>query len=155
MENLTDEQVIEFRNVYRSFCKEDIIPLSIAQLGNALRTLGYYPSEQEIAELAAEFDPEKIGSIPQHSFYEIMVRKVKEKKVTEEDIKEAFRFFDNKGNGFVSAEEIRHILLEIGDKLTDEEMQEFLKHAIPDEDGQINYEEFIIRMMTKHPVLRR
>jgi len=154
-ENLTDEQIIEFKNAYRSFCKEDHNPLPVGQLGIALRTLGYYPSEEELDALITEFDPEGMGWLQQHSFYQIMARKVKEKKVKEEDIKAAFQFFDRKSNGFVSAEELRHILLEIGERFTDEEMNEFLKHAAVDEDGQIYYEDFIIRMMTKHPLLRR
>ena len=148
-DQLADEQVIEFRNVYKSFCKDEIHPLPTSMLGTVLRKLGYYPSQVELDSLISEFDAEGVGWIEQSSFYEIMARKIKEPVVSEEDIRSAFRVFDRKGNGFVSAEEMRHILLELGDGFSEEEMTEFLKYAMADEDGQVHYEDFISRMMPK------
>ena len=51
----------------------------------------------------------------------------------------AFRVFDKDGNGFISAAELRHIMTNLGEKLTDEEVDEMIREAI-DGDGQINYE---------------
>ena len=153
-ENLTDEQVIEFKNAYRAFCKDDIHPLPVGSLGMVLRTLGYYPSEAELAEIIAEFDTQEMGWLEQHTFYKIMAKIIKQPKITDDDVRAAFRVFDRKSNGFVSAEEMRHILVEIGDRFTDEEMAEFLKHSTPDDDGQIHYEDFVTRMMIKHPLRR-
>jgi len=39
---------------------------------------------------------------------------------SEEELKEAFRVFDKDGNGFISAAELRHIMTNLGEKLTDE-----------------------------------
>ena len=41
---------------------------------------------------------------------------------TEEDIIEAFRVFDKDGNGTISAAELRHVMTNLGEKLTDEEV---------------------------------
>ena len=49
---------------------------------------------------------------------------------------------DRNNNGFISAEELRHVLTSIGDKLTDEEAEEMIRAADTDGDGQINYAEF-------------
>ena len=38
------------------------------------------------------------------------------------DIMGCFRIFDKEGNGFISAAELRHIMTDIGDKMTDEEV---------------------------------
>ena len=47
--------------------------------------------------------------------------------------------FDREGNGFISAAELRHIMMNVGEKLNDEEVDEMIKHADIDGAGIINY----------------
>lgn len=42
--------------------------------------------------------------------------------------------------------QLRHVMLNLGEKVTDEELEQMVKDADLDGDGQINYEEFS-RMM--------
>ena len=58
----------------------------------------------------------------------------------EEDMREAFNVFDKDGNGFISANELRQVMLSLGEKLTDQEVQEMIREADIDGDGQINFE---------------
>lgn len=44
------------------------------------------------------------------------------------------------GNGFISAAELRHVMTNLGEKLTDEEVDEMIQEADTDGDGQVNYE---------------
>ena len=48
--------------------------------------------------------------------------------------------FDRDGNGYVSAAELRHVMTNLGEKLTDEEVDEMLQAFEMDHDGQLNYE---------------
>jgi calmodulin len=59
---------------------------------------------------------------------------------SEDEIKEAFKVFDKDGNGYISAAELRHVMTNLGEKLTDEEVDEMIREADIDGDGQINYE---------------
>lgn len=59
---------------------------------------------------------------------------------TEEEIKDAFRIFDKDGNGLISAHELRQIMANLGEKLTDEELDEMMREADLNGDGQIDYE---------------
>lgn len=68
-----------------------------------------------------------------------MARKMKDTD-SEEEIREAFRVFDKDGNGFISAAELRHVMTNLGEKLTDEEVDEMIREADIDGDGQVNYE---------------
>mmetsp|Transcript_21955 Transcript_21955/g.50039 ORF Transcript_21955/g.50039 Transcript_21955/m.50039 type:complete len:97 (+) Transcript_21955:691-981(+) len=78
----------------------------------------------------------------------MMARKMKDTD-SEEEILEAFKVFDKDGNGFISAAELRHIMTNLGEKLTDEEVDEMIREADIDGDGQINYEEFVKMMMVR------
>merc|ERR1712172_161644 len=75
----------------------------------------------------------------------MMARKMKDTD-SEEEIREAFRVFDKDGNGFISAAELRHVMTNLGGKLTDEEVDEMIREADIDGDGQVNYEEFVTMM---------
>ena len=58
----------------------------------------------------------------------------------EMEIQEIFRVFDKDGNGFISAAELRLVMSNLGEKLTDEEVDEMIRKADIDGDGQVNYE---------------
>ena len=79
------------------------------------------------------------GTIDFPEFLTMMARKMKDTD-SEEEIKEAFRVFDKDGNGYISAAELRHVMTNLGEKLTDEEVDEMIKEADIDGDGQVNYE---------------
>lgn len=53
---------------------------------------------------------------------------------------QAFYVFDKDGDGKISAEELKHVMLNLGEKLTDEELDEMIKEADIDGDGEVNYE---------------
>lgn len=48
--------------------------------------------------------------------------------------------FDRDGNGLISAVELRHVMTNLGEKLTDEEVDEMIHEADIDGDGHINYD---------------
>merc|ERR1712103_5077 len=95
-----------------------------------------------------EVDADGNGTIDFPEFLSLMARKMKDTD-TEEELIEAFKVFDRDGNGFISAAELRHIMTKLGEKLTDEEVDEMIREADICGDGQINYEEFVKVMMAK------
>ena len=63
-------------------------------------------------------------------------------RASPEEVKEAFREFDLDKNGFVGAAEIAHVLQSMGEKATDDEVDEMILMADLDGDGQISFDEF-------------
>ena len=60
----------------------------------------------------------------------------------EKDLMAAFEAVDKSGNGIVSTAELRDILSNYGEKLTNSEIDEFIYQSI-DDDGQVKYAEFV------------
>ena len=64
----------------------------------------------------------------------------------EEEMLEAFRVFDTDGNGSITADELRQIFNNLGEKSTEEEIADMIEEADTDGDGEINYQEFVAMM---------
>ena len=150
-DQLTEEQIAEFKSAYKAHSKDDETPLQNKDLGTVVRSLGFYPSEAEVSQMVEDWDPEGMGWIDIADFLKLMAKQIKEPVMTEEEIRSAFRVFDKESNGFISATELRHVLMGVGEPLLDEEMDELIRNAEVDGDGQVNYEEFVSRMLNKEP----
>ncbi|GLU18398.1 hypothetical protein SLE2022_347020 [Rubroshorea leprosula] len=81
-------------------------------------------------------------------FLNLMARKMKDTD-SEEELKEAFKVFDKDQNGFISAAELRHVMTNLRENLTDEEVGEMIREADTKGDAQVNYEEFVRMMLAK------
>ncbi|KAK2148466.1 hypothetical protein LSH36_496g00003 [Paralvinella palmiformis] len=69
------------------------------------------------------------GTIEFPEFLNLMAKKFVQDHL-ESDIREAFKIFDRDGNGTISAAELRHVMTNLGEKLTDEEVDEMLRNAV-------------------------
>jgi calmodulin len=57
--------------------------------------------------------------------------------------------FDKDQRGWIEAKELRHVLTNIGEKLSGNEMDDMIKEADPDNDGKIQYEEFVRLLLAR------
>ncbi|URE48218.1 receptor kinase 1 [Musa troglodytarum] len=147
-EQLTDDQIAEFKEAFSLFDKDGDGCITTKELGTVMRSLGQNPTEAELQDMINEVDADGNGTIDFPEFLNLMARKMKDTD-SEEELKEAFRVFDKDQDGFISAAELRHVMTNLGEKLTDEEVDEMIREADVDGDGQINYEEFVKVMMAK------
>uniref|UniRef100_A0A3B4BK07 EF-hand domain-containing protein n=1 Tax=Periophthalmus magnuspinnatus TaxID=409849 RepID=A0A3B4BK07_9GOBI len=149
-DQLTEEQ-IAFKEAFSLFDKDGDGTITTKELGTVMRSLGQNPTEAELQDMINEVDADGNGTIDFPEFLTMMARKMKDTD-SEEEIREAFRVFDKvqgavqDGNGYISAAELRHVMTNLGEKLTDEEVDEMIREADIDGDGQVNYE--FVQMMT-------
>jgi calmodulin len=120
------------------------------ELGTVMRSLGQSPTEEELREMVKEVDADGSGAIDFQEFLTLLARQMREANGADEDeLREAFRVFDQDQNGFISRDELRHVLQNLGERLSDDELAEMLREADVDGDGQINYTEFAKVMLAK------
>ncbi len=56
------------------------------------------------------------------------------------------KVFDKEQNGSISSAELRHLLTNLGERLSDEEVEQLLS-GFEDKNGLINYEEWIRKLL--------
>jgi len=50
-----------------------------------------------------------------------------------------FRVFDKNNDGFITADELQHVMTNLGEKLSEEEIADMIKEADLDGDGKVSY----------------
>ena len=131
-DQLTEEQIAEFKEAFSLFDKDGDGTITTKELGTVMRSLGQNPTEAELQDMINEVDADGNGTIDFPEFLSLMARKMKDTD-TEEELIEAFKVFDRDGNGFISAAELRHVMTNLGEKLTDEEVDEMIREALRNE----------------------
>ncbi|XP_012639637.1 centrin-4 [Microcebus murinus] len=144
---LNETQKQEIKEAFDLFDVDGSGTINVKELKIAMQALGFLPKKEEIKKLIAEIDKEGIGTISFEDFFAIMSVKMSEKDEKEEILK-AFKLFDDDDTGGITLNNIKRVAKELGENLTDGELQEMLDEADRDGDGEINEEEFL-RMMQK------
>ncbi|XP_036132821.1 calmodulin-like [Molossus molossus] len=141
-EELSQEQVAEFKEAFTRFDKDGDGTINVQELGAVMKTLGQNPSEAELKELIARVDTDGDGAINFQEFLAEMVKRMKSWS-GELDMKEVFQAFDLNGDGHITLDELKQAMAQVGQKLSQEELEAMIREADVDKDGRVNYEEFL------------
>jgi len=145
---LSEEQISEFKEAFALFDRDGDAQLTTSELGVVMRALGLTPTESDLKEMITSVDKDNNGKLDFPEFLNLVaLRRLGEMDDTE--VREAFRVFDREDNGLISEAEFRHILTDIGEKMSESECTEMMKE-IKVTNGQINYNEFIQLMMKSY-----
>ncbi|XP_015770629.1 PREDICTED: caltractin isoform X2 [Acropora digitifera] len=144
---LTEEQKQEIREAFDLFDTDGSGTIDAKELKVAMRALGFEPKKEEIKKMISDIDKDGSGTIDFNEFLQMMTAKMSEKDSKEEILK-AFKLFDDDNTGKISFKNLKRVAKELGENLTDEELQEMIDEADRDGDGEINEAEFL-RIMKK------
>ncbi|KAL6989467.1 hypothetical protein U1Q18_015216 [Sarracenia purpurea var. burkii] len=145
---LTEKQIGEFQEAFCLLDKDGDGYITIEELATAIKSLGQNPTQEELWNMFNEVDVNGNGKIEFEEFLHLMARKMKESEADEE-LKEAFKVFDKDQDGYISATELRNVMLNLGERMTDEEVEQMVREADLDGDGYVNYDEFVKMMLAK------
>ena len=128
-DQLTEEQIAEFKEAFSLFDKDGDGTITTKELGTVMRSLGQNPTEAELQDMVNEVDADGNGTIDFQEFLTLMAKKMKQVD-QEKERREAFRTFDTDGDGFLSAAEIREVMAKLCmEELTQEEVDDMVREA--------------------------
>ncbi|KAM0870215.1 hypothetical protein ACQ4PT_040160 [Festuca glaucescens] len=148
---ISSEQMSEFREAFAFFDKDGDGRITAEELSTVVRSLGQSPTPEELRDMVRDVDADGNGTIEFAEFLALVSRQQEAARAdagsADEELREAFGVFDRDHDGHISKAELRHVMISLGEKLTDEEVEGMIAEADLDGDGQVNFEEFVRMMM--------
>lgn len=139
--DLTEEQKNEFKQAFELFDLNKNGKITHKELKKIMQGLGQNPTEVEIDELVKEIDADGDGQIDFDEFLAMLTRKANTNQM-EDDLQKAFKVFDKANRGKIGINELREIMLGLGEDLTDEQLNIMIKEIDSDNDGYVTFEDF-------------
>ncbi len=138
----------EFKEAFNLFDKNGDGSISAAELRSVMQSLGHTPTDTELKDMMHEIDTDGNGIIEFNEFLTLMTRQAGGSD-PEGEYREAFKVFDKNNDGLISSAELKAVMQQIGETLSDTDISEMIQEADKDGDGQINYQEFVNMMKGK------
>ena len=116
IDKMSDAQLEEFREAFNMFDKDGGGSIDSSELKDLMKSVGQEPTEAELREMVAAADADGTGDIDFLEFAVLMAHKMQDGD-DGDAIKKAFSIFDQSGDGFISAPEMRKMLVNLGEKV--------------------------------------
>ncbi|KAK4984712.1 myosin II light chain [Elasticomyces elasticus] len=124
-----------YKEAFALFDKRGTGRVQLDSLGDLLRACGQNPTLAEIADLEHSVG----GDFDFDAFSKILNRPGGFRDPGEpEEYCRGFQVFDKEMSGFIGVGQLRYILTNLGEKMSDDEVDELLK-AVDTSSGEINY----------------
>uniref|UniRef100_A0A0K0EKF7 Troponin C n=1 Tax=Strongyloides stercoralis TaxID=6248 RepID=A0A0K0EKF7_STRER len=149
LDQLTAEQIEQFKKYFNMFDKENKGYIRATQVGQILRTMGQAFEERDLKQLIKQFDADGSGEIEFEEFAAMVANFVvsgDDNAGLEEELREAFRLYDKEGNGYINVSDLREILRALDDNITEEELDEMITEIDSDGSGTVDFDEFMEMM---------
>jgi len=143
---LSDAQKKAAQDAFSQLDKRGEEKIRVGDIQNAMKKLGHNISGDWLESMEDEIDAEGTGYINFDEFCEI-VRKKMQADEDERELKEIFRVLDKEKKGEVNTSELRWILKNLGDDLTEDDIDDMIADVDTDGSGWVDYEEFAKLML--------
>ena len=117
--------------------------INSADTTKILQAMGRKLEEDDEQNFLQAADPENTGKISKDNFLTTVEALFSLSKDETSELIEAFKIFDREGKGLISENEFKHIMLSLGEKISEEELEEMMKKADPEKKGYVNYKQFV------------
>ena len=144
---LTEDEIEEIKEAFDLFDTDGSGSIDPKELRTAMQSLGFEAKNQTIYQMITGLDKNKSGNIDFEEFLDMMTARMSDKD-TREDINKVFRLFDDDTSGSITIRNLRRVARELGETMTDEELQEMVERADSNGDGAVSMDDFY-NIMTK------
>ncbi|ESW17749.1 hypothetical protein PHAVU_007G265100 [Phaseolus vulgaris] len=141
-ESLSEEEIAGLKEMFRMIDSDNSGQITVEELKNGLERVGSVLKDSEITWLMQAADVDNSGTIDYGEFIAAMLHLNKIQK--EDHLYAAFTYFDKDGSGYITHDELQQACEQYG--LQDHHLDEIIREIDQDNDGRIDYSEFVAMM---------
>ncbi|XP_010518657.1 PREDICTED: calcium-dependent protein kinase 20-like [Tarenaya hassleriana] len=141
-DSLSEEEIAGLKQMFKMIDTDNSGHITLQELKNGLERVGANLQDSEIAGLMQAADIDNSGTIDYGEFIAAMVNLNKIQK--EDHLFTAFSYFDKDGSGYITRDELQQACKQFG--LADFHLDDILHEVDKDNDGRIDYSEFVDMM---------
>ncbi|CAG8568897.1 4170_t:CDS:2, partial [Paraglomus occultum] len=142
--DITSDQYQELREAFDLFDTDGSGSIAAKELKVAMRVLGFEVKRDEVKQILAQVDGS--GRVDFDTFLKVVSEKMSQRDIREE-LHKVFLLFDDDETGRITFANLKRVSRELGEDLTDEELQEMIDEADKNGDGEVDEGEFITLML--------
>ncbi|MED6200561.1 Mitogen-activated protein kinase cpk1 [Stylosanthes scabra] len=141
-ESLSEEEIAGLKEMFKMIDTDNSGQITFEELKAGLKRVGANLKESEIYDLMQAADVDNSGTI---DYGEFIAATLHLNKIEREDhLFAAFSYFDKDGSGYITQDELQQACDEFG--IEDARLEEIIKEIDQDNDGRIDYNEFVAMM---------
>ena len=141
--DVPEEKLAEYKEAFDMFDRKGKGTLSIGDIIKIMKNFGYPMTKEEARGMISHVDASGDGEVDFEEFVMIMEKQMH--NLGEDPVLQAFKDLDKNDDGKITNHELRYILTHVGDNLfTDKEVDSLFKDCDIKEDGELEYEDFIL-----------
>ncbi|XP_021901192.1 calcium-dependent protein kinase 1-like [Carica papaya] len=141
-ESLSNEEIAGLKEMFKMIDADNSGQITFEELKAGLKRVGANLKESEIYDLMQAADVDNSGTI---DYGEFVAATLHLNKIEREDhLFAAFSYFDKDGSGYITPDELQQACEEFG--IEDVRLEEMIREVDQDNDGRIDYNEFVAMM---------
>eukprot|EP00938_MAST-03A_sp_MAST-3A-sp1_P003289 g3289.t1 len=148
VEEADPDVVLAFREAFNQFDKDGDGHITVQELGVVMLGLNIKVTKAELNDIIRQVDTDNNGTIEFNEFFAIMQAKMASMDPSEM-VNIAFDSFDNDGDKAIGPEDLLKVLQDLGETVTQDEVDELIRVADLDGDGKLSQHEFTEWMKTR------
>jgi len=138
---LNEQHIKRARDAFNALDAKGHDHIKVGDIEIGMKKLGHNIKPDWLQKIESTIDTEGTGYIQFDEFCEI-IRKKMQGDEDERELREMFRSLDKEKRGEVNTNELRWILKQLGDDLTENDIDDMIADVDTDGSGWVDYEEF-------------
>ena len=141
---IPEDKIAEYKETFDMFDKDGSGTISVPEIVKIMKNFGYPIKKSEAQQMIADIDDNGDGELDFEEFVTLMEKQTNYVEETDEElVLRAFKSFDNDHDGKITNYEFKYILTQMGNKFSEDELNQLFDICKLDLNGTLTYQDFI------------